>query len=144
MENSRTCEVCNVNVHRASFVKHLRSKKHLEKIEQNGMIITDWLFKEERSPVKKKIKRVYNQKLLKELAREKIKLVDKEIAKMMINPYYFIDENLKIGFRINLDGHNISHANSTLTITPNFPEFGIEVRYIIKFMRELSVIYAIN
>ena len=27
MENSRTCEVCNVNVHRASFVKHLGSKK---------------------------------------------------------------------------------------------------------------------
>ena len=27
MENSRTCEVCNVNVHRISFVKHLRSKK---------------------------------------------------------------------------------------------------------------------
>ena len=26
MENSRTCEICNVNVHRASFVKHLRSK----------------------------------------------------------------------------------------------------------------------
>ena len=32
MENSRTCEVCNVNFHRASFVKHLRSKKHLKKI----------------------------------------------------------------------------------------------------------------
>ena len=27
MENSRTCEVCNVNVHRASFLKHLGSKK---------------------------------------------------------------------------------------------------------------------
>ena len=27
MENSRTCEICIVNVHRASFVKHLRSKK---------------------------------------------------------------------------------------------------------------------
>ena len=27
MENSRTCEVCKVNVHRASFVKQLRSKK---------------------------------------------------------------------------------------------------------------------
>ena len=27
MENSRTCEVCNVNVYRASFVKHLKSKK---------------------------------------------------------------------------------------------------------------------
>ena len=30
MENSRTCDVCNVNVHRASYVKHLRSKKQLE------------------------------------------------------------------------------------------------------------------
>ena len=70
MENSRTCEICNVNVHRASFVKHLRSKKHLEKIEQNEMIIPDWLFKEERSPNKKKIQKVYNPKTLKQLARE--------------------------------------------------------------------------
>ena len=31
MENSRKCEVCNVNVHRASFVKHLRSKKKFGK-----------------------------------------------------------------------------------------------------------------
>ena len=27
MENSRTCEICNVNVHRVSMQKHLRSKK---------------------------------------------------------------------------------------------------------------------
>ena len=26
MENSGTCEVCSVNVHRAPFVKHLTSK----------------------------------------------------------------------------------------------------------------------
>ena len=32
MENSRTCEVCNVNVHRASMQKHLRSKKTFGKI----------------------------------------------------------------------------------------------------------------
>ena len=38
MENSRTCEVCNINVHRASFVRHLRSKKHLENMIQNEMI----------------------------------------------------------------------------------------------------------
>ena len=68
MENSRTCEVCNVNVHRASFVKHLRSKKHLENIEQIEMIIPDWLFKEERSPIKKSYKKYitlkrYNNKL---------------------------------------------------------------------------------
>ena len=49
---------------------------------------------------------------------------------MMINPYYFIDENLKDCFKINLECHNISHANSILTITPKIPEFGIEFRYI--------------
>ena len=27
MENSRTCEICNVNVHRASMQKHLRKYK---------------------------------------------------------------------------------------------------------------------
>ena len=141
MENSRTFEVCIVNVHRASFVKHLRSKKHIENIEENEMILPDWLFKEERSPIKKKIQNVYNPKTLKQLAREKIKLDDKELAKMMINPYNFIDENLKNGFKINLESHNISHANSILTITPNFSEFGIEFRYINKIVKELSVIY---
>ena len=142
MENRRTCEVCNVNVHRATFVKHLRSKKHLENIEQNGMIIPDWLFKQERSPIKKKIQNVYNPKTLKQLARQKIKLDDKELAKMMINPYYFVDENLTNGFKINFESHNINHANSILTITPNFSEFGIGFRYINKIVKELSVIYA--
>ena len=142
MENSRTCEICNVNVHRASFVKHLRSKKHLENMIQNEMIIPDWLFKEERTPIKKKIQKVYNPKTLKQLAREKIKIDDKELAKLMINPSYFIDENLKNGFKINLESHNISHAISILTITPNFPDFGIEFRYINNIIKELSVIYS--
>ena len=112
MENSRTCDICNVNVHRASFAKHLRSKKHLENVEKNEMIIPDWFFKEEKTPVKKKIQKVYNPKTLKQLAREKSKLDDKELAKIMINPYYFIDKNLEIGFKINLESHNFSHANS--------------------------------
>ena len=67
---------------------------------------------------------------------------DKESAKIMINPYYFIDENMKNGFKINLESHNTSHANSILTITPKFPEFGIEYRYINKIIKEFSVIYA--
>ena len=71
MDNRRIGEVCNVNVHRASFVKHLRSKKHLENVEQNEMIIPDWFFKEEKTPIKKKIQKVYNPKTLKQLAREK-------------------------------------------------------------------------
>ena len=58
MENSRTCEVCNFNVHRASFVTHLRSKKHLENTIQNEMIIPEWLYKEEQTPIKKKIQKV--------------------------------------------------------------------------------------
>ena len=61
---------------------------------------------------------------------------------MMINPYYFINENLKYGFIFNVESHNNIHANSILTITPNFPEFGIEFRYINKIIKDLSVIYA--
>ena len=142
MDNRRICEVCNVNVHRASLAKHLRSKKHLEKVEQNEMIIPEWFFKEEKSPIKKKIQKVYNSKTLKQLAREKIKLDDKELAKIMNNPYYFIDKNLKIGFKNNLESHNFSHAISILSITPNFPEFGVEFRYINEIVKELTVIYA--
>ena len=50
--NTRKCEICKVDVHRASYVKHLKSKKHLEKIEQNEMIIPEWLFSE---PIENKI-----------------------------------------------------------------------------------------
>ena len=46
MENSRTCDVCNVNIHGASFAKHWRSKKQLENVIQNEMIIPEWFFKE--------------------------------------------------------------------------------------------------
>ena len=60
----------------------------------------------------------------------------------MINPFYFIDETLKIGFKINLESHNITHANSFLNIVPNFSKFGIEFRLFNKIIEELSVIYA--
>ena len=141
--NSRRCEICNVDVHRASYIKHLRSKKHMENMKQNEMIIPEWLFQE---PVENKIKKIYNPKSLKQLARNNIKLDDKqlnkELAKKMINPYYFTDRNLQVGFKINLDSHHIIHDNSKLTIIPYHPEFGIELRYINKIMKELSIIYA--
>ena len=57
----------------------------------------------------------------------------------MINPYYFTDRNSKVGFKIYSDTHRINHANSKLTITPNYPEFGIEILYITKIMKEYSV-----
>ena len=36
MENSRTCEICTVNVHGASMQKHLRSKKTFGKYKTEG------------------------------------------------------------------------------------------------------------
>ena len=80
MENSRTCEICNINVHRASYAKHMRSNKLSETEKQNQMIIPEWLFKEEQAPIKNKIKKVYNPKTLKH-SRENIKMNDKEVDK---------------------------------------------------------------
>ena len=57
MENSLRCDICNIDVHRASYGKHLISKKHLEKIRQNDIIIPEWLLKEEQTPIKKKNKK---------------------------------------------------------------------------------------
>ena len=48
----------------------------------------------------------------------------------MLSPYYFTDRALGVGFNINLDSHHVNHANYKLTIIPNYPEFGIEVRFI--------------
>ena len=31
--NSRKCEICNIDVHRASYIKHTRSKKTFRKYE---------------------------------------------------------------------------------------------------------------
>ena len=70
------------------------------------------------------------------------KQLKKELAKKVINPYYFTDRDLKVGFKINLDTHHINHANSKLTITPTHPEFGIEIRYTNKIVKELPVKYA--
>ena len=47
-----------------------------------------------------------------------------------------------MGLKTNLDSHNLHHTNSKITIKTNHPEFGIEVRYIKKIMKELAVIYA--
>ena len=141
--NSRKCEICNVDVHRASYMKHLRSKKHIENMKQNEMIIPEWLFQEaDENNIRKK----YNPKPLRQLARDNIRLDDKqlnkELARRMINPYYFTDRNMRAGFKINLDSHHINHANSKLTILTNHPDFGIEIPFINKIMKELAVIYA--
>ena len=141
--NRRKCGICIFDVHRASYVKHLRSKKHLQNEKLLKLIIPEWFFQE---PIQNTMKKIYNPKSLKQIARDNFKLDDKqlkkELAKKMINPYYFTDKALKVGFKINLDTQYINHASSKLIITPIFSEHGIEVRYNNKIMKEFSVIYS--
>ena len=53
--NSRKCEICIIDVHRASYAKHLRSKKHLIIEKHNELIVPEWLFQE---AFDKKIKKI--------------------------------------------------------------------------------------
>ena len=69
--NSRKCEVCVIDDHGEFYVKHLRSKKHLENVKETGMIIPDWLFQE---PIENKIKNIYNPKRLTQIARDNLKI----------------------------------------------------------------------
>ena len=112
-------------------------------MKQIEMIIPECFFQE---PVENKINKIYNPKSLKQIARDSIRLDDKqlnkELARKMINPYYFTDRKLEVAYKINLDSHNLHHTNSKSTITPKFPDFGIEFRFINKIMKELAMIDA--
>ena len=79
MENSRTCDVCKVHVHRASMQKQLRSGKRLESEKRSQMIIPEWLFKEEQTLFENKVKNLYNPKRLKQIARENTEMNDKKL-----------------------------------------------------------------
>ena len=87
-----------------------------------------------------------SRRSLKQVARDNFRLDDRqlnvELARRMLNPYYFTGRALQVGFKINLDNHHINHANSKLTFLPSYREFGIEVRYNNKIMKQLSIIYA--
>ena len=93
-------------------IEHLGSKKHIENTKQNEMIIPEWLFQE---PDENNIRKIYNPKPLRQLARDNFRLDDKqlnkELAWRMISPFSFTDRNLKVGFKIILDSHHINHAN---------------------------------
>ena len=60
MENSHTCDICDANVHRVAFAKHLRSKEHLEDTKYEEMIIPEWLFREPNKNVNYIPMRIYN------------------------------------------------------------------------------------
>ena len=77
--NSRNCEICYVDAHRAYYAKHTESKNHLENIKQNKLIIPEWLFKE---PIENIIETIYNLEPLKQIAQNIIKIGDKQFKKI--------------------------------------------------------------
>ena len=79
MENNSRCEVCSVDVHRASMQRLLKSKKRLGNGNQNEMIIPEWFSKEKYEPIKKRNEKLYNPKTLKQKGKENIKFDHKEL-----------------------------------------------------------------
>ena len=71
--NKRYCERCNIIIHRASYAKHLKSKKHLQDQTKGPLDQKDFINQPSTSK--------YNPKSLKELARDKIKLDNKDLNK---------------------------------------------------------------
>ena len=83
---------------------------------------------------------------MEQIARVTIKLDDKEsdeeLVENMINAYYFTHEKLQRGIKFNLEGLNIDHAHSILSIIPIYTDFGIETRYNNEILKETATTYA--
>ena len=60
----------------------------------------------------------------------------------MLNPYYFTDKVLQVGFNNSLGSHLLNHAISKKNIKPNHPVFRIEHRCINQIMEKISYIHA--
>ena len=68
--------------------------------------------------------------------------MNKELAEKMLNPYYITDRSLQVRFNINLDSHQISHANPIITFKTTYSETGIEILYFNEILRQMAAIYA--
>ena len=55
----------------------------MENIRQDDKKIPGWQLEEEQEPIKKKIFKVYNPKTLKQIARDNIKVDDKQLDKQL-------------------------------------------------------------
>ena len=60
------------------------------------------------------------------IINQMIKQLNKYLPKTMINPYYFTDRSLQVGFTNTLDSHHDNHTNSKIKIKPNFTDFELE------------------
>ena len=82
MENSRRCDISICNFHRSSFTKHLRSIKHFEIMKQDDMIKPDQLFQKLIENLSNIPRRIYYSKPLREIARGKIFIDDKQLKQI--------------------------------------------------------------
>ena len=64
--------------------------------------------------------------------------MNKQLAKKMINTSNSTDKALQIGFDIKIDSLIIKHAHFKLTVNPKFLDFGTEVRYTKKILKEMA------
>ena len=124
--NTKYCEVCDKHIHTASFSRHEKSKIHLHNI---GVVPGD--------PIQRRARSVPT---LKQLARAKVNLSEKELAKHMINPYYF-SKRYEPQYDVNLDQHHPKHLNSKITVKPKY-DLPIELLDLNNIFKEMSAIYA--
>ena len=113
--NTIRCEGCNIDVHRASYSRHLKPKKHLEKKEIEPKKIID---------------------------KNNIKETNKNIKRNNKIKYKFTDEILNKIYDITVDSHHKKDLNSQITITSKFDNTGIEMYYIDKIFKEMAHLYA--
>lgn len=106
------------------------------------MIIPSKFFDMKTNKMKKETKKEVPS--LKQLALENINLSEKELkkelAKQMINPYYF-SKRYQPQYKIDLDSHHINHTNSKITISSKY-ELEVEISEINSILREMSITYA--
>ena len=113
--NTVKCVDCDIDIHRASYSRHLKTKRHLEKKEIKPKKIID---KDDVKETNKIIKR--NDKI----------------------EYKFTDNILSTAYDITVDKHHKKNLNSQITITSKFDNTGIEMYYINEIFKEMSQIYA--
>ena len=111
--NMKRCVDCGIDIHRASYSRHLKTRKHLDKKEIKPKKIID-----------KDDKKVSSIK-----RNDKIE-------------YKFTDKILNKIYDITIDRHNKKDLNSQITITSKFDNTGIEMYFIDKIFKEMAYIYA--
>ena len=57
----------------------------------------------------------------------------------MVNPYYFTDRELQVGYKSTLDSHPSSHVNAKVNMKPNILEN--DIRYDNSYLKEVVTFF---